>query len=154
MRYYKTGMRRFLSKIENKKINPNQFVDKVNKEVWKEIDCLQCANCCKTMTPTYTQKDMRRISKHLNMSVAGFKKKWLYKDKSGDWMNVKQPCQFLQRDNMCGIYAIRPRDCSGFPYLTLKITDYAHVHKQNVEYCPATFTMLEKIKKLWEEKCS
>lgn len=155
MRYRRSSMRRFLTKIEKEKSkNIDQLVQAANKAVWKEIDCLQCANCCKTMTPTYTVKDMKRIAAHFNMSVAAFKKRWLYKDKSGDWMNVKQPCQFLQKDNTCSIYAIRPRDCSGFPYLTLKIADYAHVHKQNIEYCPATFSMVEKIKKLYNAQIS
>lgn len=153
MRYHRSSLRRFLSKIEKKKPkNIDQLVNNVSKAVWKEVDCLACANCCKTMTPTYTAKDMKRISAHLHMSVAEFKKRWLYKDRSGDWMNTKTPCQFLQKDNTCSIYAVRPRDCSGFPYLTIKMIDYMHVHKQNVEYCPATFTMVEKIKALYNKE--
>src|ERR1019366_10830295 len=35
-----------------------------DKEVWKEVSCVNCANCCKTMTPTYTAKDVNRIAKH------------------------------------------------------------------------------------------
>jgi len=46
-------------------------------EVWKEIDCLTCANCCKTMTPTYTTADIKRISAHFNQTPQEFKDKWL-----------------------------------------------------------------------------
>jgi Fe-S-cluster containining protein len=50
-------------------------------------------------------------------------------------------------DNKCSIYEVRPADCAGFPHLTKKKwIDYAHVHKQNIDYCPATFKMIEKIK--------
>jgi Fe-S-cluster containining protein len=71
----------------------------------------------------------------------------LYLDKIGDWMNVKQPCQFLDlKSNMCSIYSVRPLDCAGFPHLTRKkMKDYVHVHHQNVTYCPATYKMVEKM---------
>lgn len=40
-------------------------------------------------------------------------------------------------------------DCSGFPHLTKKkMVDYIHVHKQNVQYCPATYKMVEKMQAL------
>ena len=144
----RSRFRRFLTKVEN---NPpkdlDAYADIIDKEVWKETNCLACANCCRTMTPTYTFKDLQRISKHLNMTISQFKAKWLYKDKEGEWMNVSTPCQFLDRKtNMCSIYAIRPADCAEFPHLTKKkMTEYIHIHKQNVQHCPATFKMVEKL---------
>ncbi|MEI7471687.1 MAG: YkgJ family cysteine cluster protein [Chitinophagaceae bacterium] len=148
-------LRRFLTKIEN---NPprgyNQLTVTVDKEVWKEVDCLSCANCCKTMTPTFTKADIKRIAAHFQQTPEAFTEQWLYKDRGGDMMNKKQPCQFLNlKDNKCSIYAIRPIDCSGFPHLTKSnIKDYAHVHKQNVEYCPATYKMVEKMKAILENR--
>ena len=144
------SFRYFLTKTEN---NPPRDLDaiaeEIDKEVWTETECLSCANCCKVMSPTYTFKDMRRISSHLGMSVNAFKEKWLYLDKKeNDWMNVSKPCQFLdKKTNMCSIYEVRPSDCSGFPHLNKKkMTDYMHVHRQNIEYCPATYRMVEKLK--------
>lgn len=149
VRHNQPSFRRFLSKIEK---NPPRHLDKIaeaiDAEVWQEVDCLSCANCCKTMSPTFNNKDIKRIAAHLEMSTDEFKEKWLYFDKAdGDWMNVKQPCQFLDlRTNMCSIYEVRPDDCAGFPHLKKKkMTDYIHVHKQNVAYCPATFKMVEKM---------
>lgn len=150
VRHNRSIFRRFMTKLEK---NPPKGLDQlttvVEKEVWKEVDCLTCANCCKTMTPTYTPADLKRISKHLGMTVDAFKKKWLYKERgSGDWMNKSTPCQFLNlKDNKCSIYLYRPADCSGFPHLPKKkMVDWMHIHKQNVEYCPATYKMVEKIK--------
>lgn len=145
----KSAFRRFLTKVEK---NPPRGLDKIaalkNAEMWAQTDCLSCANCCKTMSPTYTPTDLKRISAYFNMSVLQFKEKWLYKDRNGDWLNRKQPCQFLNPvDNKCSIYAIRPRDCAGFPHHTRKkMVDYIHVFKQNVEYCPATYRWLELMK--------
>jgi Fe-S-cluster containining protein len=148
VRLNKKRVRSFLTRLEKKAPKDlHQLTQEADKEAWVKTDCLDCANCCKTMSPTYTQKDLRRISAHLGMSVSAFKEKWLYKDKTGDWMNVKQPCQFLDlTTNMCNIYAVRPRDCAGFPHHTKKkIVDYAHMYKQNIEYCPATYRLVEAI---------
>ena len=155
VRHRKTAYKRFLTRLEkNTPKALDTWTTEVEKQVWKEVDCLACANCCKSMTPTYTGKDMKRISKHLGMSVNEFKKKWLKKDRSnGDWMNKSTPCQFLNlKDNKCSIYEVRPADCAGFPHLPKKkMVDYMHVHKQNIEYCPATFTMVEKIMDKFKE---
>lgn len=141
--------RRFLTKLEK---NPPKLLDTINveveKDVWAETNCLACSNCCREMSPTYTPKDLKRIAAHLGMTVQAFKDKWLYQERSsGDWMNVNKPCQFLNLiDNKCIIYDVRPADCAGFPHLTKrKMVDYMHVHKQNIQYCPATFTMVEKL---------
>ncbi|MBX2939189.1 MAG: YkgJ family cysteine cluster protein [Ferruginibacter sp.] len=140
--------RSFLTRSEK---TPPRGIDKlttlVEPEVWQEVECLTCANCCKKMTPTFTEQDLKRISAHFKVTPDEFKAKWLEKDKNKDWVNVKQPCQFLNlEDNKCSIYAIRPEDCAGFPHLAKKRwVEYAHVHKQNIDYCPATFKMVEKI---------
>ncbi len=117
-----------------------------DKEVWTNIDCLTCANCCKTMTPTFIPSDIKRISAHLKMTPAAFKEKWLKTDEdNGDIVNVKQPCQFLDlKTNFCSIYEVRPLDCKGFPHLKKKdILDYTHVFTENLHRCPATLKWME-----------
>ena len=132
---------KFLKNIDKGKLSVrglDSLASGLNEKAFKTIDCLNCANCCKTMTPTYTKTDVKRISKHLGMSVHQYHEKYLEKDKTGDFMNVKQPCQFLRKDNKCSIYPVRPKDCSGFPHTQSKnfkqfIPD---THIQNIEYCP------------------
>lgn len=152
VRHNRRRFRLFLSRLEK---NPQKELTVMalaaDKHTWAETDCLSCANCCKTMTPTFNLQDIQRISSHLQLSPKAFKEKYLYKDKrDGDWMNVKQPCQFLNlADNKCSIYEVRPADCSGFPHHDKKkTTDYVHVYKQNVEFCPATYRWVEKIMEL------
>ena len=147
VRYHQKKFKRFLGKVEkNPPVGLHKTVALIDAEVWKQTDCLSCANCCKTMTPTFTARDIKRIAAFLQMKPQEFKDKWLYYDKKdGDWMNTKQPCQFLNvKDNKCSIYEVRPADCAGFPHLTKKkMTDYIHVHQQNIAYCPATYKMVE-----------
>ena len=146
----KRSFRYFLTRLENNPPkNLHKLMVEVDKAVWEETDCLTCGNCCKKMTPTFTIADMKRIAAHFDLTVQAFKEKWLVQHKKDtDWQNKKQPCQFLNKsDNKCSIYPIRPADCSGFPHLTKKKPVlYLHVHKQNIEYCPATFKMVEKMK--------
>ncbi len=145
----KSSFKRFLNRLA---VKPPRGLDSlaiaVDLDTWKQTDCLSCANCCKTMSPTYSRKDLVRIAGHIGMSVDAFKLKYLYKDKQGDWINKKQPCQFLNPlDKKCSIYAVRPADCAGFPHHTRKkMVDYLHVFKQNIEYCPATYRMVEMMK--------
>jgi len=104
MNTYRRKYRYFLTRLET--VKP-RGLDKIaleaDKEVWQETDCLACANCCKTMTPTFTKADIKRISAHFNQTPQEFTDKWLYKQRgTGDMMNKKQPCQFLDlKTNMC-----------------------------------------------------
>lgn len=147
--------RRFLSRLEKQPSRTvGRLINSLEPETWKEIDCLTCANCCKTMTPTFNEADLKRISAHFGQTVDEFKANWLRKErkKDGDWINRQEPCQFLNlADNKCSIYAIRPADCAGFPHLRKQFNQYAHVHKQNIEYCPATYRLVEKMKTSMEK---
>ena len=146
----KRKFRAFLTKVENKRPRGlDKLTPILEKEVWEEIDCLTCANCCKVMSPTFTKKDITRISSHLGMTEDAFREKWLFFDKKDkDWMKRKQPSQCLDlKTKMGSNYEVRPRDCAGFPHLSKsRFVEYAHVHKQNIQYCPATHRMVEKMK--------
>lgn len=147
----KKGLSLFLKKLDE--IVPEdmpELVAETDAKVWKDVDCTTCANCCKTMTPTFTRTDVKRISAHLGMKPREFVEKWLYKEEGGDWVNTTQPCQFLE-NNMCSIYEVRPKDCAEFPHHNKKPFDaYNDTFTQNLSYCPATFTLVERLKKIVE----
>ena len=147
-RQSRSTFRKFLTRLKK---NPPRGLDQLaattDRELWQETDCLSCGNCCKTMSPTYTITDIRRISKKIGINEKDFISKWLRKDRDGDWINKSLPCQFLDPvNNHCSIYEVRPKDCSGFPHHNKrKMVDYMHVFKQNIELCPATFRLVEKM---------
>ncbi len=143
----KAKLTAFLQKLDD--IVPEdmpKLVTEVDATVWRDVDCTTCANCCKTMTPTFTPKDIKRISAHVGMTAAEFKEKWLHKEEdTGDWVNDNQPCQFLVND-MCSIYEVRPRDCAEFPHHYKRPFDmYNDTFIQNLHRCPATFTLVERL---------
>lgn len=123
------------------------LVKAADREVWETVNCMKCANCCKTMTPTYTKADIGRIAAHLRMTARQFTDKWLKKEEdTGDWVNQSQPCQFLI-DNKCSIYEVRPKDCAEFPHHNKKPFDaYNDTFSNNVDKCPATYLLVSKLK--------
>jgi Fe-S-cluster containining protein len=143
-------LRAFLKKFDTKFLrNINRYVAEAEKVAWAETDCLACANCCKVMTPTFRKADIEKAAAFLQITPQDFYDKWLKKDPdTGDWVNQKQPCQFLDKQsNMCSIYEVRPLDCAQFPHFTRKpFGDYNHVHEQNIDYCPDTFRFIQNIK--------
>ncbi len=149
----KKGLNAFLKKLD--KVVPQDMamlVAEQDAKVWKEVDCTECANCCKTMTPTFRKSDVVRIAKHLEMTPKDFMQKWLHKEKkSGDWVNTTQPCQFLV-DNKCSIYDVRPKDCAEFPHHNKKPFDlYNDTFKGNLTRCPATLQLIDRLKKKVEK---
>ena len=145
----KKGLIKFLKKLD--KVVPVDMPKLVKEEdahMWKQVDCMTCANCCKTMTPTFTPADIKRISTHLSMTPTAFKDRWLLKETdTGDWVNKSQPCQFLV-DNKCSIYEVRPKDCAEFPHHNKKPFDlYTDTFIQNIDKCPATFMLVENLEK-------
>jgi Fe-S-cluster containining protein len=150
----KKVLAKFLKKLA--KAKPKGILKTVaaaDKAVWEEVNCISCANCCKTMTPTYTRKDVNRISKHFKMSYQQFYDKWLKLDTNKDIINQSTPCQFLGKDNMCTIYSIRPDDCAGFPHFIRRDFMYQVEEKtyiNNIQHCPATLVFVENIQKAIE----
>ena len=100
------------------------------------------------MTPTFRRADILRISAHLQMTPKAFTEKWLLKEEdTGDWVNKLQPCQFLV-NNMCSIYEVRPKDCAEFPHHNKRPFDaYNDTFKNNLDKCPATFVLVERLMK-------
>lgn len=145
----KKDLTKFMRKVAKSKGPILKTAAEIDKEVWNEVACLDCANCCKKMTPTYTKKDIRRIAAHLGMTYQEYFDKYLKIDENKDIINTSTPCQFLGKDHKCTIYEIRPDDCAGFPHFTRKDFRYQVAEKtysNNISYCPATLVFVEKLK--------
>ena len=116
----------------------------IHEQVFDKIDCLSCANCCKTTSPIVTEKDIERITKFLKMKPAAFINQYLQKDTDGLWMMQQTPCVFLDADNYCLIYEVRPKACREYPHLDRKKNyQLLDLHLKNTEICPAVFEAME-----------
>lgn len=115
---------------------------------FKKIECLDCANCCKTTGPLFTSADIERISKHLRQKPQQFIEQYLRIDEDKDYVLQTVPCAFLDSDNTCFIYDVRPKACREFPHTDRKkfqqITD---ITLKNIPICPAAYNIVEEMKK-------
>ena len=133
--------------------NLDYMVQEVHDEVFTKIDCLQCANCCKTTGPLFTEKDIERIAKHLRMKPADFESRYLRTDEDQDKVLQNLPCWFLNSDNTCSIYEVRPKACREFPHTDRKkIYQINHLTIKNTMICPAAFEFVERIQKTIDKR--
>lgn len=140
----------FLKGLPNRKIaGLNSKLKMLHTEAYDKIDCGQCAHCCKTMTPTYTKEDVKRISGYAGMTRESYWKKYLMKDETGDIVHRKTPCHFLDKNNRCSIYEIRPRDCRLYPHTQRKDFVFQRdIHIQNINECPITYHVVKRLNEI------
>ncbi len=133
-----------------KKMKPkvlDKLVHPLHDEVFECTDCLECANCCTTTGPLFTDKDIARIAKHLRIKPSEFVAKYLRIDEERDYVLQSVPCTFLGKDNYCSIYDVRPKACKEFPHTDrIKQSQLLKLTEKNVEVCPAVFEIVEKLK--------
>ncbi len=141
--------KKFVQKL--KKSNSREL-DRVfhneHEQTFRKMDCLACANCCKTTSPLFRDVDIKRISKRLRMPVGKFIDQYLRIDEDNDYVLQSSPCTFLGSDNKCSIYEDRPLACREYPHTDRKnmyqILDLTLINSQ---ICPAVSKILTEIKR-------
>jgi len=140
--------KKFLNKLA--KANPRKVDDafhKQHEEVFTEIDCLTCANCCKTTSPIFYQNDIERAANAQRMKPGDFIVKYLRIDEDKDYVLQTSPCPFLGVDNYCTIYADRPKACREYPHTERKkMVQIMDLTYKNTLVCPAVYQMVERLK--------
>ena len=113
-----------------------------------EIECLQCANCCKTLGPLITNADIKRMAKALNMTEVDLLNMYLKVDEDGDYVFKQMPCPFLMNDNHCIIYNNRPNACREYPHTDrARFYHIVNLSIKNAYTCPIAYEVLNNILK-------
>lgn len=138
---------KFLANLKKKPPKSLDYIaQETHDEVFREINCLTCANCCKTTGPLYTEKDIERISKTLRLKPADFEAKFLHVDEDKDKVLQVLPCPFLNADNTCSIYEVRPKACREYPHTDRKkVYQINNLTLKNTVVCPAANLWVEKM---------
>lgn len=141
--------KKFFAKLRAKPPkNLDYLMQELHEDEFNRTDCLECANCCKTTGPLFTDKDITRISKHFKMKVFDFITSFLRIDEDKDYVLQSTPCTFLGADNYCSIYEVRPKACREFPHTDRKkFQQISKLTLENVKMCPAAFNIVEEMKK-------
>lgn len=139
----------FYKKLKNKTPkNLDEVFHHAHEKVFSTTNCLGCANCCKTTSPIFYQKDIERAAKALKLKPGEFLQTYLEMDEEGDFVLKTAPCPFLDKDNYCGIYANRPDACREYPHTNRKkIKQILDITYRNTLVCPAVLEITEIVKK-------
>lgn len=142
--------RKFFAKLRKR---PPKDLDYVMRDLheaeFRQTNCLDCANCCKTTGPLFTNNDIERIAKHFRMKPQKFIDQYLRMDEDNDYVLQELPCPFLGADNHCAIYDVRPKACSEFPHTDRKkFHQISQLTLKNVAICPAAYNIVEEMKKV------
>lgn len=140
--------KKFFAKLKKKPPKKlDQIMQDLHEEEFSTTDCLQCANCCKTTGPLFTDKDVDRIAKFFRIKPRQFEEQYLRTDEDGDLILQQTPCTFLGSDNYCSIYEVRPKACREYPHTDRKkFQQISNLTIKNVAICPAAYNIVEKMK--------
>ena len=134
-----------LNKLSDEEID-SRF-EKGHTEAFQKINCLDCANCCKTKGPSFTKRDINRIAAHLKITPPEFSDKYLTINNDGNYALDATPCLFLKEDNYCSIYEIRPKACASYPHTdTRNIRNLFPYLEEHTSTCPAIEDIFLNIK--------
>ena len=132
-----------------KRLKPKSLDEEVHQlhdEVFEEINCLTCANCCKTTSPAIYERDIDRLSKHLKIKPSQLIMQYLQKDEENDYVFKSAPCPFLGNDNYCTVYESRPLACKEYPHTNRKrFYQVLDISLKNTLICPAVASIFEKL---------
>lgn len=124
-------------------------IQAIHNRIVQRTDCLTCGNCCRSLGPRITDKDIERLSKAMRMKSVTFIDTYLKIDEDGDFVFKAMPCPFLGSDNYCALYESRPKACRDYPHTDRKkFYQIYMLSVKNAETCPIVYEVMEEIKKL------
>lgn len=140
--------KKFLDKLKAKKPKDLDILtNELHDEAFEQIDCLECANCCRTTGPLILNKDIDRLATELKLKPSIFTEKFVRIDEDNDYVFSSMPCPFLGSDNYCHVYEARPNACREFPHTQQrKILQKLKITYHNTLICPAVALVIDGLK--------
>ncbi|MFZ4581179.1 MAG: YkgJ family cysteine cluster protein [Paludibacter sp.] len=137
-------------KKNKKKIEASDLkIHAIHQRISDKTNCLECGNCCRSLGPRITDKDVEKLAKALRMKAVDFIATYLKIDEDGDMVFKTMPCPFLGADNYCAVYENRPKACREYPHTDRKkFYQIYNLSVQNASTCPIVYAVLEEIKTL------
>jgi len=124
----------------------NTIVSETTSQVWQDIDCRTCANCCRMQQPVFSRTEVQRIAAYLDLPVEEVRARYLTSDaETGKYITRDLPCPFLD-GNLCSIYEVRPAVCADYPHLRRNFRSRLWQVIDNAAVCPIVYNVLERLK--------
>ncbi|HWC96218.1 MAG TPA: YkgJ family cysteine cluster protein [Candidatus Sulfopaludibacter sp.] len=129
----------------------DRILRRIAEKIEDEIDCTQCANCCRVATASVTERDVDKLARALRIKPARFLAD--YTEESPDEGRILkrtkgQGCIFLS-GNECTVYDARPDSCQKFPHVVRGTGSIASRMWQFIDrasYCPIIYNSMEAFK--------
>jgi uncharacterized protein len=126
----------------------NKLIHPLHEEAFNRFSCLDCANCCSSISPIVSEKDIDRLAKYFKIKPSAFIDRYLHIDEDNDYVFNSAPCPFLLSDHFCMVYENRPKACREYPH-----TDHRDMQQilkltlKNCEICPVVYSIFNEIRK-------
>jgi len=134
----------------------DRILRRIAEGIQEQIDCTQCANCCKTSTVHVSERDIERLARHLRIAPREFVAEYTQPDPDPEedegGVNLKftaeAGCVFLD-GKVCTVYEARPEICQRYPHLvrgngSIVSRMWSFVDRASV--CPIVYNSLEAFK--------
>ena len=129
----------------------DRILRRIAQGIEEQIDCTQCANCCKVATAIVTERDAERLARYLRITLAQFLAGYTMEDEEEGRIlrrTAETGCVFLE-GTTCTVYDARPDACQRFPHVVRGAGSIASRMWQFVDravYCPIVYNSLEAFK--------
>lgn len=138
--------KRFYQKNKKKLESMDVQVHNLHDVISERTDCLACGNCCRSLGPRITNKDVEKMAKALRIKPSDIIDKYLRIDEDYDMVFKSMPCPFLGDDNYCAIYESRPKACREYPHTDRKrFYQIYNLSIKNAYTCPIVYQVLEEL---------
>jgi uncharacterized protein len=119
----------------------------IAEKIQEQIDCTECANCCRKATAVVAERDVQRLAKYFRITPAQFIKDYTVgcEDEGRVLRKTENGCVFLE-GNLCSVYDVRPHVCEGYPHTVRGSGSIASRMWQFVDrasYCPIVYHTIE-----------
>lgn len=122
---------------------------RIAEEIEEQINCRQCANCCRVATVTVNDRDITALARELGMAEGILIREYTEESEEGRILKrTEAGCVFL-RGNDCTVYEARPKTCREFPHLAKGPGSFLSRMWQMADracYCPIVYNALDAFK--------
>ncbi|MED5329711.1 MAG: YkgJ family cysteine cluster protein [Planctomycetota bacterium] len=111
---------------QNTKDRPAEWLPVEESSTWYEdglrFECQACGKCCHNHGEGYafvysSRPERIAIAKKLNLSLKALEEKYCERVTGGwSFKSRGDACIFLNKNNQCSIYSLRPSQCQTFPF--------------------------------------
>jgi len=117
--------------------------------VASQIDCTDCANCCRQLDTYLSDEDIERLARSLGVDNSEFQAAYLQAEAEvgeESWC-LPAPCPLLE-GKMCRAYAARPDPCRAYPHLHSDFIAHSIRRIEGTFICPVVYNVVEGMKDL------